>query len=36
MIDNYHLPRKNATYHLVIWHGHLWGGKSQAPMIEEG
>jgi len=24
--DNYHLPRKNASYHLVILHGHLWGG----------
>ena len=25
MIDNYHLPRKNATFRLVIWHGYLWG-----------
>ena len=24
--DNYHLPRKNASYNLVILHGHLWGG----------
>jgi len=23
--DNYHLTRKNASFHLVIWHGHLWG-----------
>jgi hypothetical protein len=36
MIDNYHLPRKNASYRFVIWHWHPWGGKFQAPMIEEG
>jgi hypothetical protein len=25
--DNYHLTRKNASYHLVIWNGQLWGGR---------
>ena len=34
-LDNYHLFRKNASYHLVIWHRHLWGGRFQMPMIEE-
>ena len=29
MIDNYHLPRENATFRFVIWHGHLWGGRFQ-------
>jgi hypothetical protein len=24
--DNYHLPRENASFHLVILHGLLWGG----------
>jgi len=31
--DNYHLPRENASYHIVIWHGHLWGGRFQVAMI---
>jgi len=25
-INTYHLPRENASYRFVIWHGHLWGG----------
>jgi hypothetical protein len=24
--DSYHLTRKNDSYQLVIWNGHLWGG----------
>ena len=35
MIDNYHLSRKNASYRLVIWHGHLWGGRLQMAVIGE-
>jgi hypothetical protein len=27
MIDNYHLSRENASFHLIIWHQHLWGGR---------
>ena len=33
MIDNYHLTRKNASYHLVIWRGHLWGGRFQMAIL---
>jgi hypothetical protein len=33
MIDNYHLPRENATFRFVIWHGHLWGGRFQKAVI---
>ena len=33
--DNYHLPGKNASYHLVILRGHLWGGRFQMPVIGE-
>ena len=29
ILDNYHLPRKNASFRLVILHGHLWGGRFQ-------
>ena len=29
ILDNYHLPRKNASYRLVILHRHLWGGRFQ-------
>jgi hypothetical protein len=29
MFDNYRLPRENASYHLVIWNGHLWGERFQ-------
>jgi hypothetical protein len=29
MFDNYHLTRKNASYHLLILHGPLWGGRFQ-------
>ena len=31
--DNYHLPRKNATFDLHIWHWHLWGGRLQMAVI---
>lgn len=34
-INNYHLTRKNASFHIVIWHGHLWGGISQMAGIGE-
>ena len=33
--DNYHLTRENAMYHLVILHGHLWGGRFQMALIGE-
>jgi hypothetical protein len=33
--DNYHLPGKNTNYHLVIWHGHLWGGRFQMSVMGE-
>ena len=33
--DNYHLPRKNDRFHLLIWHGHLWGGRFQMAVIGE-
>jgi hypothetical protein len=35
MIDNYHLPRKNATFRFVILHGHLWGGRFQMAGVGE-
>ena len=35
MINNYHLPRKNASFRLVIWHGHLWGGRFRMAVIGE-
>ena len=35
MIDTYHLPRKNATFHIVILHRHLWGGRFQMSVIGE-
>ena len=35
MIDNYHLPRKNASYRLVILRWHLWGGIFQMAVIGE-
>ena len=31
MIDNYHLPVKNASFHIVIWRGHLWGDDFRCP-----
>lgn len=27
--DNYYLTGKNASYHLMILQGHLWGGGFQ-------
>jgi hypothetical protein len=35
MIDNYRLPRKNASFRFVILHGHLWGGRFQMAVIAE-
>ena len=35
MIDNYHLPRKNATFRFVILYAPLWGGRFQMSVIEE-
>ena len=35
MFDTYHLPRKNASYHLVILRGHLWGGRFQMSVMGE-
>jgi len=35
ILDNYHLPRKNASFRFVILHGHLWGGKVQMLGIAE-
>jgi len=35
ILDNYHLPRKNASYHLVILRGHLWGERFQMAVIGE-
>jgi hypothetical protein len=35
MIDNYHLPRKNSSFHLIILHGHLWGGRFQMAGVGE-
>ena len=34
MIDNYHLPVKNASLHIVIWHGHLWGERFQVSAFQ--
>jgi len=35
MVDNYHLPRENASFDIIIWHGHLWGGRFQMSVIGE-
>jgi len=35
MFNNYHLTRKNASYHLDILRGHLWGGRFQMAVIGE-
>jgi hypothetical protein len=35
MIDNYHLSRKNGSYHLVILRGHLWGERFQMVVMGE-
>lgn len=35
MIDNYRLPRKDASFRFVILHRHLWGGKFQMSVIGE-
>jgi len=36
MIDNYQLPRKNASFHMIILHRHPLGGKFQLLKIEGG
>ena len=33
--DNYHLTRKNDSYQLVIWNGHLWGERFQTAAMGE-
>jgi hypothetical protein len=33
--DNYRLTWKNASFHLVIWHGHLWGEGFQMSVTGE-
>jgi len=33
IINNYHLPRKNASYRFVILRGDLWGGRFQMAVI---
>ena len=33
--NNYHLTRKNASFHLVILHRHLWGGIFQMAGVGE-
>ncbi|MBU4232709.1 MAG: hypothetical protein KKF43_09285 [Proteobacteria bacterium] len=35
MIDNYHLSRENASFDIIIWHPHLWGGRFQMAVIGE-
>ena len=35
ILDNYHLPRKNASFDNIIWHGHLWGGTFQMAVMWE-
>ena len=35
IINNYHHPRKNASFRFVILHGHLWGGKFQMAVVGE-
>jgi len=35
IFDNYHLPRKNARFDFIIWHGHLWGGRFQMSGVGE-
>jgi hypothetical protein len=33
MFDNYHLPRKNARFDIIILRGRLWGGRFQMAVI---
>jgi hypothetical protein len=35
MFDNYHLPRKNARFDIIILHRHLWGGRFQMAVTGE-
>jgi hypothetical protein len=35
ILDNYHLTLENARFHLIILHGHLWGGRFQMAVIGE-
>lgn len=34
ILDNYRLPRKNDSYHLVIWNGQLWGERFQTSAFQ--
>ena len=34
--DNYHLTRKDDSYHLIILRGHLWGGRFKMAARERG
>ena len=33
--DNYHLPRENASFHIIILHGHPWRGRFQMAGVGE-
>jgi hypothetical protein len=35
MIDNYHITRENATFHIIIWHWHPSGGRFQMSGVAE-
>jgi hypothetical protein len=35
MFDNYPLSPENASFDIVIWHGHLWRGRFQKTAKEE-
>jgi hypothetical protein len=35
IFDNYHLPRKNARFDLLILPEHLWRGRFQMPVKGE-
>ena len=36
IFDNYHHPRKNASFHMIILHRHPWGGIFQLLKIGGG
>jgi len=33
--NNYRLNRKNDSYHLVIWHGQLWGNDFRCSRLKK-
>ena len=33
IINNYHLPRKNASFDNIIWHGYPWGERFQMAVV---